>query len=577
MHKYEIAHVLRIIAALLALKGEAVFKVRAYEKAAHSIEHGDFDLELLAREGRLTEIPGIGRNLEPKIDELITTGRSTFLEGLAEEVPMGLLEVVKVPGIGPKTARTLYETLGVTDLDTLEDAVRANLIRTVPRLGARREALIGQGLEEIMKYSGRVTFGLALPAAKYILGMFAGGGVSGSIVGEVRRSLETVSSVEILLETESNAQLVEQSTAKDIGYFSSADLWNKAWSDEEQAFVLASNLGVPLKIHVARASQFAWKQLVLTGPSSFSGWLERLAESKGYVVAEEGLMKGGRAVAAASEADVFKALNITFIPPEVRHNTECRQMALANQAIEPVKLSDIKGDLHVHTTWSDGLASIEQMVKKAVELGYSYIAITDHATRIKIIDGLDPGRIEAQIEEIEKVSVRYPQIRILSGVEVDILKDGSLALPDDTLAKLDIVVASIHQDIGGAGQSVVSRLARAASNPYVDIIGHPTGRLIGRRPGNSKGFHELFKIAAASNTVLEINASPDRLDLSDELARAAEPFGVRFAVCTDAHSVSGMDDMVFGTAASARRAGLTPESVINAQPLETWFPVKGNR
>ncbi len=574
MHKYEVAHILRTIASLLRIKGEQVFKVRAYEKAAHTIAHGDFDLEVLTREHRLKEVPGIGRTLESEIHEIMTAGRSSYLEELAKEVPVGLLDLVKVPGIGPKTARTLYEFLGISDLDALESAVETNMLQKVPGLGPKREALIGQGLKEIKKYSGRITLGLALPTANNLVRLFSQNGIRGTLVGEVTRTLSTVSSIEILLEAQSAKQLVEHVSTNWIGTFSSEELWNRAWSGKQGAFVFTTNLGIPLKVHVAPKAQFGLRSILLTGPCMFSNWIAEFAKSKGYAFESEGFIKGGTRVPATSEAEVFETLGIGFVPAEVRHRKNFLEKAICNAEIRLVELSDIQGDLHLHTTWSDGLGNIEQMARKAIELGYSYIAITDHATRIKVIDGLNPVKIKAQLDEISKIAGKYPEIQILSGVEVDILKDGSLALSDDLLSKMDIVVASVHQDIRGSDDSVVKRLIRAVNNPHVDIIGHPTGRLIGRRPGTSEGFDELFKVAAANSTVLEINASPDRLDLNEQLAQTASACGARLAVCTDAHSPAGMDDMVFGIASSARRAGLTSEAIINTQPLDDWFPIK---
>lgn len=576
MHKYEIAHVLRTIAALLGIKGEDPFKIRSYERAAEVIERGDFDLELLARQGRLLEVPGIGRNLEPKIREMILAGRSSFLENLAKEVPLGLLDLIRVPGIGPKTARTLYRSLGICDLDTLEAAVDNHLIQKVPGLGAKREEVIGQGLREIKKYAGRVTLGLALPVARHLLDTFAGCGIQGIPVGEVRRSLETVSSIEILLEAENSDRLAAQVAARKIGPFGSEELWTGAWNQAEQAFVFPTNMGIPLKIHTGRADEFGPKSLMLTGPSEFSDWISEFALHKGYILENGRFSREGQKVPAATEAIVYQKLQISHVPTEVRHRPEFWEASVSGLPINLARLSDVKGDLHLHTTWSDGLGSVEQMVEKAVELGYSYVAITDHATKIKVIDGLNPDKIKAQLDEIDRVSAKYPQIKILSGAEVDILKDGSLAVPDSLLSKMDIVIASIHQDIGGSDTGVVERLIKAASNPNVDIIGHPSGRLIGRRPGYSGDFERLFKLAASNGTVLEINSSPDRLDLSEELALEAVSCGARLAVSTDAHSPSGMDDMVFGMTASARRAGLEPGVIINTQSLERWFPLKNS-
>ncbi len=574
MHKYEIAHVLRTIAALLRIEGEDQFKTRSYERAAEVIERGDFDLELLARNGRLLEVPGIGRNLEPKIREMILAGRSSFLESLAKEVPLGLLDLIRVPGIGPKTARTLYRSLGIYDLDTLEAAVDGHLIQKVPGMGVKRQEIIGQGLREIKKYAGRAAIGLALPAARHLLGKFAGCGIQGILVGEVRRSLETVSSIDILLEAESSDRLPARVAGRQIGQFGSEELWAGAWSQAEQGFVFPTNIGIPLKIYTATADEFGPKSLMLTGPPEFADWISEFAVHKGYTLENGRFGRDGQQVPAATEFIVYQELEISLIPPEVRHRPGFWKASVSGRPINFVRLSDVKGDLHLHTTWSDGLGSVEQMVEKAVELGYSYVAITDHATRIKVIDGLNPEKIKAQLDEIDRVSVKYPQIKILSGTEVDILKDGSLVLPDSLLSKMDIVVASIHQDIGGSDSGVLERLMKAASNPNVDIIGHPSGRLIGRRPGYSGDFQRLFKLAASNGTVLEVNSSPHRLDLSEELALEAVSCGARLAVSTDAHSPSGMDDMIFGITASVRRAGLEPGAIINTQSLKNWFPLK---
>ncbi|MGI6627244.1 MAG: helix-hairpin-helix domain-containing protein [Bacillota bacterium] len=574
VHKYEIAHILRTIGALLQIKGEGTFKVRSYEKAAEIIERGDYDLELLAREGRLLEVPGIGRNLEPKIKEIILTGRSTFLESVAREVPMGLLDLIRVPGIGPKTAKALYDSLGVCDLDTLEEAIEGHLIQKVPGLGARREELMAQGLKEIRKYAGRVTLGLALPVARHLANMFRASGIPGTLVGEVRRSLETVSSIEVLLKVANCERLPGEVQRRKIGPLGSEKVWTGSWDERKKAFVFSTNLGIPLKIYTARDQEFGLKTLLLTGPCGFTNWIKGLALDKGYDFSDDGPEKGKQEISAVTETDVYEKLDIGFIPPEVRHRAKFWEAALGKYPIRLAELSDVKGDLHIHTTWSDGLGSIEQMVLKALELGYSYIAITDHITKIKVINGLNSDKIRAQLAEIDKVSRKYPQIRIFSGAEVDILRDGSLACPDDLLSKLDIVVASIHQDIGGSDGSGLDRLMKAARNPNVDIIGHPTGRLIGRRPGNPGDYERLFKLAASNGTVLEVNSSPDRLDLSEELALKAVSLGARLAVSTDAHSLSGMDDMVFGLASPVRRAGLGPGAIINTLSIEDWFPLK---
>ncbi len=566
MQKPEIAYLLNAIASLMTLKGESAYRIRAYERAARLVERSNFNLESLAAKKQLTRIPGVGKAIAAQIYQIITTGRSQVFDNLAQAVPLGLLQVLKIPGIGPKTAKTLYETLGVIDLNTLKNAVQAKHLRTISGIGAKKEARIARGIEEISQYLGRTPLGVSLPTVKHYLNQFKKASIYGTVVGEVRQALETTGSMDILLKAENSSWLVKEMSKQKIGYFSSKDLLSEIWNEKQQAFIYMSNIGIPLKIHLAPDDEFGWKQIMLTGPISFTKWIENLARSIGYDIP----------ISGSTEKQIFDMLGISFIPPELRYNKHYWQKSLANQHIEPVNLSDIKGDLHIHTIWSDGHGTIEQMVKRSIELGYSFIAITDHATEIKIIKGITPRKIEAQIKEIADISKKYPQIRILSGVEVDILSDGSLTLPDNILAKLDIVVASIHQGLSGTARSITDRLIKAASNPTVDIIGHPTGRLIGRRAGNSEYFDELFQTASINNTALEINASPHRLDLSSELALRANSFGVRFAISSDAHSINGMDDMQFGIAACARRAGLSPDRIINAQRFETWFPIKPN-
>jgi DNA polymerase (family 10) len=567
MHKREIAHVIRSMGALLEIKGEESFKVRAYENAADSIERGDFDLEAMAREGRLTEIPWIGKNLEPKLRELVLTGRSSFLERLVQEVPEGLLDLLRVPGIGPKTARLLHESLGVTGLDGLKKALQEHRVRDLPGLGARREELMQKGLCEIEKYVGRVSLGLALPVLEGLQEAFGLHGARSEIVGETRRYEETVSSLDVLVmeepgeppaETLRRAAVFPSTTGPDIA---------GAWDEEARAFVFRTSFGIPLRLYFADRGSFWPRAIRLTGPSSFVLRLQDKARSAGYRFSEWGLLKDGRPVEVREEGEVYDLLGASPIPPELRHREVFVEAALSGAEDawpDLVATSDLKGDLHVHTTWSDGVSGIEEMVQKAITLGYSYIAITDHATDIRLIRGLTLEKMEAQLLEIGDLKRKYPGIRILTGVEVDILKDGRLYFPDEMLSRLDAVIASVHQDIGDARGELESRLMKAARNPLVDVIGHPTGRLIGRRPGHLTGWDAVFEAAAESGTALEINSSPERLDLPEDLAAPALSAGAAFAICTDAHSVEGLENIRYGVIASARRAGVPKRRVVNA-------------
>ena len=576
MHKYEIAHILREIGMLLEIKGEDAFKVRSYERAAESIEHGNYDLDALAQAGRLTDIPGIGPNLEPKIREMILTGRSSYLEKLSAEVPLGLLELVKVPGIGPKTAWILYENLSIDGLDALQHAVDNHLIQHVPGLGRRREETIAKGLSEIKEYANRLILGLAAPVTDYLLASFREVGVLGIAVGEVRRGVEAVSSIDILLQVDPGDLLQNKVLSNQRGVLREEEAWKAAWDGEEGAFVFSTNLGVLLKIYTTQPERFGLASLLETGPSEFIEWFGDLAQKKGYHLAADGFLKNGEATPLYSEEQLFEVLKVEMIPPEVRHRPLFWEMAESGKTIELVDTSDIRGDLHVHTNWSDGVATVEQVVLKALELGYSYLAITDHATKIKVVRSLDIEKIDAQIEEVQRISMKYPGIKVFTGVEVDILKDGSLLVPDDVLSRLDVVVASIHQDISGSDYSVVDRLTTAARNPNVDIIGHPTGRFLGRRAGNWSEFEKLFQLSASNGTFLEINAFPERLDLPEELALSAASEGARLAISTDAHSPEGMEDIVYGVRCCARRAGLSASSIANTRKLDEFLKLKKN-
>jgi DNA polymerase (family 10) len=560
MDRREIVYVLRTMGALLEIKGEDSFKVRAYEKAALSLERQDYDLAAMASEDRLLEIPGIGKNLEPKLRELVVAGRSSFLERLIQEVPEGLLDLLRVPGIGPKTARLLHESLGVTGLPALKAALQEHRVQGLPGLGKKREELMERGLREIEKYAGRLSIGVALPVLENLTRALSLHGVSAEIVGETRRYEETVAALDVLVreaEGEPPARTVARS-----GIVPSAEESSlmQAWDPKTRTLAFRTSFGVPLRLHFEDRRGFWVRAISLTGPQSFLESLSARAREKGYRLEESGLYLGDTRVDVEDERDVYDRLDMRFVPPEVRHRPE----SVERDRLDLVSPGDVKGDLHVHTSWSDGTGSVEDMVQKARSLGYCYIAVTDHATEIKLIRSMTPERLEAQLREIGEVSRKYADIRVLSGIEVDILRDGQLYLPDQELSRLDVVVASVHQDIGDARGELANRLVKAAMNPHVDVIGHPTGRLIGRRPGYRSGLKPVFEAAARSGTALEINSSPERLDLPEELAAEALLAGATFAICTDAHGPQILEDMRFGVYASARRAGIPRGRVLNA-------------
>jgi DNA polymerase (family 10) len=347
-----------------------------------------------------------------------------------------------------------------------------------------------------------------------------------------------------------------------------------AWDTKSSSFAFNTSFGVPLQLYFCPPADFGTRSVALTGPGAFVDALRVKAKGKGYRLEEDRLYREDEPVPVSADAALFEALDAAYLPPELRHRAEFVEAAFsaAPRSRDPrienlVSSGDLAGDLHIHTSWSDGTAGIEAMVQSARALGYRCLAVTDHATEIKMIRSLTPERALSQLAEIEGLRSKYPDIRILAGAEVDILKDGRLYLEDDVLRKLDVVIASVHQDIGDSHGELVNRLSKEASNPHVDVVGHPTGRLIGRRPGIVAGLEPVFRAAAACGTALEINSSPERLDLPETLAAAALEAGVNFAISTDAHSPESLASIRYGVYASARRAGVPKSRVLNASPL----------
>lgn len=597
MDRREVAHLLRTIGALLEVKGEDPFKVRSYGRAADSIESSDYDLEKLAGEGRLTDIPGVGKNLEPKVREMILTGSSSYLERLVAEIPEGVLDLLRVPGIGPKTARLLYTALGIASLDDLDAALKAHKIQGLPGMGRKREEIMAEGLAEIRRYAGRISIGVALPVAESIVASLRQKSIAAALVGEVRRAEETVSALDLLVlknPDESPSSILERSG---LVPGASSSALEQSWDDAHGRYVFGTGLGVPLRLHFAGMNAFWPRALWLTGPSEFLDYFSKKARERGLVLTEAGLVREGETLEAARtgffgdvgtaearfpknaeiedimdarfEDLLFEMVSLSPIPPEVRHRKEFWEASAAGKVPPLVDPNDLRGDIHLHTLWSDGVAGIEAMVQAAIGMGYSYIAITDHATDMKMIRGITHERLDEYLREIRQVQEKYPGFRVYSGVEVDILRDGRLYLPDEDLARLDVVIASIHNEIDSKGDGV-RRLIKAAMNPHVDVLGHPAGRLIGRRAGIVSGLEEVLEAAATTGTAIEINSSPDRLDLPENLVALGYSKGVRFAVCSDAHSPGGLGTIRYGLLTCARRAGIPPEYVVNTKPALPW-------
>lgn len=552
-----LASIFREMADLLELKGESPFKVRAYRKAAEQLEQLPRDLGEVVRSGEIERLPGFGQALVAKSREFVESGRVEAHQRLLAEYPAQVLEFLRVPGLGPKMADRLYRELGVTNLDELEEAARQGRLRAVRGMGPRAEEKVLAGIEAVRRQSARRGIGEVLPQARWLQGVLEGlPQVEAAVVaGSLRRWKETVKDADLVVVSEAPralaATLQEQGVADAVG-----------GGEERLALELPTGLRVDLR--VVGPVHFPSALHHFTGSKEHHLQLRERARRRGLSISEYGIATGdGPPEPIASEEELYERLGLTWVPPELREGEG--ELELAERGDLPVLLrrEDLQGDLHVHTDWSDGRASLEQMVEAARARGYSYLAVCDHSPAVRVAGGLPPERLAAQVERIRRLNRTLEGFRVLVGTECDILEDGSLDYPDELLARLDWVVASIHSRMGQDPETLVARYARALESPWVDAIGHPTGRLLGRREAMTFPVEALIELAARRGVALEINASPERLDLDSRWARLAARAGVRLVVNTDAHHPDHLDFIEYGVGV-ARRAGLGPAQVVNA-------------
>lgn len=563
MKNLQLAATLAEIADLLELLGENPFRIRAYKRAARSIELLPESIDTIWREGRLADVEGVGKGIAANIEQWLTEGVIDAHEELKQRIPRGLLEVVRVPGVGPKTAQLLHEQLGIGSLAELEDACRAGRVRTVKGLGPKTEENILRGIDRLRRHSERVPLGVALPVARSIAEEMAALPFveRAAYAGSVRRGRETIGDVDII----ASSQAAEDVVRKFVALPGVQQVL--AQGKEKASVVLAQGLQVDLL--VVRDEQFAAALHHFTGSKEHNIALRELARAKKLRISEHGIVDEvtGNTRPVHAEADVFAAVGLPFIPPELREDGSEIAAARAGTLPNLIELTDVRGDLHVHSTWSDGHHSIREMAEAARAKGYEYIAITDHSQSLGVARGLTPDRLKAQIEEIRALNEQWDDFRILAGAEVDILPDGTLDFHDDVLRELDIVIASVHSAMNQDEQTMTDRIIAAMHNPYVDIVAHPTGRVLGRRDPYAVDIERVIAAARDTGTCLEINASPERLDLKDVHARAAKDAGAWLVVNTDAHRAEGLEQMSFGITV-ARRGWVEKQHVLNCLPLD---------
>jgi DNA polymerase (family X) len=546
VNNLDIAKVLFEIADLLELKGEDLFKVRAYRKAAEQIELLLEEAEALHRRGALTSIPGVGKAIAGKVAELLTTGRLEYLEELRRSVPPGVGELTRVPGLAAKTAALLYERLGIDSLDRLELAARQGELRDLPGMGPKKEAAILAGLEKLRARGDRIPLGSVLPVAEALAEYLRRhpAVLNAEVAGSIRRRKELVTDIDIVVASEQPAVV--------IAYIKSLPVAGEVVAEGPDHISLMTSLGRRMDVRVVPPARYAVTLLAMTGSA---GHLQAL---------------GALPEAAVTEAEIYQGKGLAYIEPELREGLG--EVEAAHRGRLPALLTeqDLKGDLHSHTRASDGTATATGMAEAARALGHQYLAICDHSRSLAIAGGLTPDRVRLQGLEIERVNndLADPDFRLLRGTEVDILKDGSLDFPDDLLQELDVVVASIHSHMKLDAEAQTERLVQAIKNPHVDIIGHPTGRVLNRRDPYPLAFERVAEACARTGTALEISASPARLDLDDLHARFARQRGVKLAINTDAHTTRELQLLPYGVG-QARRAWLEPEDVVNAMDLRS--------
>ncbi|NLJ49859.1 MAG: DNA polymerase/3'-5' exonuclease PolX [Candidatus Atribacteria bacterium] len=559
MRNMEIAQILRKIGILLEIKGENRFRVFAYQEAARKIENWPESIEILAEEGKLREIPGIGEGLAAKIEEYLRTGKIEFLEELTKEIPQELIQLTEIPGVGPKIARQLYNDLGIVTIEQLEQAIREHRLQNLPGFGLKSEEKIRKGIDTIKKSTGRMLLGYALPLAEEVISLLRENTQieNLSTAGSLRRMKETIGDIDILASTEDAERMMDT--------FIKLPMVKQIIAHGTTKSSILTYEGVQIDLRVVDNQCFGSALQYFTGSKEHNVKLREYALKKGYKINEYGIYRidNGERRGGEKEEDIYQILGMEWIPPEMREDQGEIEAALQKRLPVLVDIKDIQGDLHVHSNWSDGLVSIDEIANAALKKGYRYIAICDHTQGLAVASGLTPEEIQQRRKEIDQWNTHHPEIFILEGVEANILSDGSIDLPDEVLAQLPVVVAGIHTGLSQTTEKINQRLEKAFKNPYVQIISHPTGRLINKRDASQGDLALLFKNAQQTATALEINAQPERLDLKDIDARqASEKYNIKLVISTDSHDLASLNLMRLGVA-QARRAWLTRDDILN--------------
>lgn len=532
------------------------FKIRAFVNASLAIRASEDSLEKLAQAKRLKEIPGVGEGIAKKIEEYIATGKITEFELLKKTIPKGFFEMMSIPSLGPKKVKVLYEKLNIKTIEDLEKAVKDGRVAALDGFGERSSQKILEGIEMRAKSKGRRLLGSVYLTVNEILDWMKKCEDVSKITpaGSFRRVEETVGDIDILA--------TGRKSEKIIAHFLKMPFIEEVLAKGDTKASIFTKDGLQVDLRVVAPSQFGSALQYFTGSKLHNIHLRTFAKNRGFKLSEYGFFKGDKLVASKTEEDCYRALGMQYIEPELRSDTGEIEAAYKHELPDLINLSDIKGDLHTHSTWSDGANSIEEMAAAAEKRGYEYIAISDHSQSLTIANGLSIERVKAKKRDIDKLNEKF-RVKILLGTEVDILADGSIDYPNDILKMFDTVVASIHSRFQ---QDNTERILAAMENPFVNIIGHPSGRLIGSRNPYQLDYEKLFKKAAETGTAIEINSHYQRLDLQDKYMRDAKRYGCMFSINTDSHSIHDLWMMELGVA-WARRGWIEKKDVLNTFSL----------
>ena len=557
----DIADIFDRIADCLEIEGENPFKIRAYRNASRTIRGlGPEVRDMLSAGGELTGLPGIGRELAAKIGEILETGTAQALEKLKAKVPEGVIAMLRIPGLGPKRVSAIYHELKVETPAALKEAAENGRVQKLPGFGTKTERHILDALETLAQRPVRVSIAVARPQVERLLDHLQGTtGVRAAAAGSFRRCRETVGDIDVLVTAEDDSPVMERFTTFEDAHQVLARGETKA------SLVLGSGLQVDLR-RVAPESFGAALQY-FTGSQAHNIAIRGLGRQRGLKINEYGVFAGDDRIAGDSEESVYRALGLPWIPPELREDRGEIEAAREGRLPELIEPADIQGELHSHTNATDGRSSLEEMAHGAKRCGLKYLAVTDHSRYLRMVDGLDERRLLAQMEEIDRLNAKLKGLRLLKGIEVEILEDGRLDLPDSVLEKLDLVIGSIHSHFRLPERRQTERILRAMDQRFFSILGHPSGRLINEREPYAVDLSAVIRNARERGCFLELNANPQRLDLTDTYCQMAKEAGVLVAVNTDAHSVADFGQLAYGIG-QARRGWLEKKDVLNARPLK---------